>query len=159
MCIYIFPSYTMGNQNELIWERRRIDKLDNAIESSWIYFVWLLLNDSQEKKKIIETLLKNSKHKTDIVTLNEDWSRIQENILLVLTNNIAEKIYQSLINLTGGEYNDYVNMLSWYKLWLDLEGYLDNIWKKERLYALLLISLIYKNISRIKRWKISTNNR
>lgn len=140
----------MKNQNVLIWEWSNIDELNKAIESSWTYFVWLLLNNSQEKNKIIEALLKNSKYKTDIVTLNEDWSRIQENILPVLTNNVAEKIYQSLINLTGGDYNDYFNMLGWYKLWLDLEGYLDNIWKKERLYALLLISYIYKNNPELK---------
>lgn len=233
----------MGESNRLNWYIDWRIKLNNQIEDSEAYFLWLLLNNPENKEKIINEL-RNSKYKTDIIKFNDDWFAIQEYTIKVLTDDIIKKLYTTITgenmnvdkndivknlsenfcknlveifenpkypnpilntiyeliirnkntikenannyfssqiskndNLINNpenrikdspkcidpslllfkwkeEYNNYIDLLVWVKLWLDPDQFIYKFKRKEFLYALILISVIYKNNPELKDEKI-----
>ena len=233
----------MEEQNWLNWCIEWNDKLNDKIEDSNAFFIWLLLNNPENKESIINKL-KNSKYKTDIIKFNDDWFAIQEYTIKVLTDDIIKKLYTTITgenmnvdkndivkNLSENfcknlveifenpkypnpilntiyeliirnkntikenannyfssqiskndnsinnpenrikdspkcidpslllfkwkeEYNNYIDLLVWVKLWLDPDQFIYKFKRKEFLYALILISEIYKNNPELKDEKI-----
>ena len=52
------------------------------------------------------------------------------------------------------EYDNYIDMMVWLKLWLNPDQFIYKFKRKEFLYALILISVIYKNNPELKDEKI-----
>lgn len=241
--MFIYKSFIMGESNRLNWYIDWRIKLNNQIEDSEAYFLWLLLNNPENKEKIINEL-RNSKYKTDIIKFNDDWLIIQEYTIKTLTEDIIKKLYttitgetmnidkkdvaknlsenfcknlleifedpkyedpaikaiyeliirnkniiiqnandyfssqinknNNLINSTENrikdvpqcidpslllfkwkeEYDNYIDMMVWLKLWLNPDQFIYKFKRKEFLYALILISVIYKNNPELKDEKI-----
>lgn len=146
------------SQNEKV-ENETGNELENKIQESWSYFVWLLLDNPEKKNEIINEL-KNSNYKTSTIKLREDRMTMQDDILQNLSDEVIDKlydieIYKKWMYFRNKEEKDaYFNMLCWYKLGNDPKQFLYRIRDKESLHTLLIITQMIKDNPNLKNEKI-----